>query len=299
MALFIAVVLNIVVHGSKFIHFLKAGLIGAAFQGVFGAIGDRFREVTFLSAEHLSKSLAHDLAGGLQSVVSGGKFGHGFIGAGAAQFAAPGISTIGKGAKAYRGVRVAVAGIVGGATSSALGGNFAAGAFSAAFARQFNDEKHIDDNSDPVVRTLKTLKAYGRVAAGGLQITAGKGMCATVALCTIGAPLLAQGAGNVGGGVSDYLEVLGVESNFNITERLYDSISPGNGRSTFVAVDIASGLGGFAASFRQVPVVLRHQSLPITAYTTAPAYRVQGTPLPDIVNDAGQITLSYKGITEK
>ena len=34
-----------------------------------------------------------------------------------------------------------MAGIVGGATSSALGGDFAAGAFSASFARLFNDEK--------------------------------------------------------------------------------------------------------------------------------------------------------------
>ena len=39
--------------------------------------------------------------------------------------------------------------------------------------------------------------------------------------------------------------------------------------------------------------------MPITAYTTAPAYRVQGTSVYSLTNDTGQIAMSYRGITEK
>ena len=56
---------------------------------------------------------------------------------------------------------MAVAGIVGGATSSALGGDFAAGAFSAAFARQFNDEEHIQQYKKALQKSIDSLKAVG------------------------------------------------------------------------------------------------------------------------------------------
>ena len=57
-----------------------------------------------------------------------------------------------------------MAGIVGGATSSALGGDFAAGAFSASFARLFNDEKkgHGLNEDAEELRTYYDNKPTGR-----------------------------------------------------------------------------------------------------------------------------------------
>lgn len=43
----------------------------------------------------------------------------------------------------------------------------------------------------------------------GLQLTVGKGICPTVALCTLGVPLLARGTGNAGGGDRNYFGGLG------------------------------------------------------------------------------------------
>ena len=152
-------------------------------------------------------------------------------------------------------------------------------------------------DSDPVVRVLKTLKAYGRMAAGGLQVVAGKGMCATVALCSVGAPLAAQGVGNIGGGASDYLEVLGYKTDFNVTQQAYEALSTGNGEKIFLSVDVATGVAGLAAGLRQVPVAI-DRGMTITQYTTVSAYRVEGTTAPAILNDILQTANSTNGLTE-
>ena len=170
---------------------------------------------------------------------------------------------------------------------------------SAAFKWLFNHESEKDyDSSDPIIRVLKSLESYGRIAAGGLQVTAGKGMCATVLLCTIGAPLTAQGVGNIGGGKSDYLDILGLETDLNITGTFYETISLGNGDTIFMAVDVATGFAGLAAGLRQVPVVIKHESLPLTSYTTMPAFKVQGTTIPALLNDVGQIGLSLQNMDD-
>ena len=67
--------------GAEASDILRGAAINIAFQGVFGSIGETFGEVDFLSADHLSKTLAHGIAAGVQSVANGGQFGHGFIAA--------------------------------------------------------------------------------------------------------------------------------------------------------------------------------------------------------------------------
>ena len=67
--------------GAEASDILRGAAINIAFQGVFGSIGDTFGEVDFLSADHLSKTLAHGIVAGVQSVANGGQFGHGFIAA--------------------------------------------------------------------------------------------------------------------------------------------------------------------------------------------------------------------------
>ncbi|WP_168927466.1 RHS repeat-associated core domain-containing protein [Nitrincola alkalilacustris] len=147
---------------------------------------------------------------------------------------------------------------------------------------------------DPIVRVLKTLIAYGRMAGGGLQVAAGKGMCASGILCSIGAPLATQGAGNIGAGVSDYLEILGYKTDLNATKHAYDLISEGNGEKIFSCADLATGAAGLAAGFRQVPVVI-DKGLTITQYTKVFAYKVEGTPLPAIGLDLIGTVESGKG----
>jgi hypothetical protein len=93
-----------------------------------------------------AKILAHGAAGGVMSSLQGGKFGNGFLSAGVAEAASPGIdrldsqNPIGQSISAQR---VIAAAIVGGTTSVIAGSKFGNGALTAAFGRAFNEEAKI------------------------------------------------------------------------------------------------------------------------------------------------------------
>jgi hypothetical protein len=81
--------------------------------------------------------LAHGIAGGVMSVLQGGKFGSGFLSAGFVELAGPMIGKINSTAG-----QVAAAAIIGGTASVLSGGKFANGAMTGAFSYAFNKLAH-------------------------------------------------------------------------------------------------------------------------------------------------------------
>ncbi len=106
---------------------LKGALIGAFTGGLFGELHNM--------AQGFDKVLAHGAVGGIGSVLSGGKFGHGFLAAGLTQSLGGKIDAI----KTKLG-RVVAAAALGGTVSKLTGGKFANGALTAAFSRALNHE---------------------------------------------------------------------------------------------------------------------------------------------------------------
>lgn len=102
--------------------------------------------------------VAHGFVGGTMSVAQGGKFGHGFVSAGASAGSGPwidGMDSIGAGG------RIAVAALVGGTVSAATGGKFANGAVTAAFSQAFNGEQpHGDEEVLPGCRKGQNCWGY-------------------------------------------------------------------------------------------------------------------------------------------
>ena len=136
---------------------LRGALAGAFTAGMFHEIGTQFQSMTdsagVLSAgARIGKTFAHGIAGGISSVLNGGKFGHGFASAGFTQAFSGAIDKIGgrignitKGdyfSTANRTMRIMASAVVGGTASSITGGKFANGAVTGAFSRGFNDEAH-------------------------------------------------------------------------------------------------------------------------------------------------------------
>ncbi|WP_148040951.1 hypothetical protein [Montanilutibacter psychrotolerans] len=133
---------------------MQGAITGAISAGLFAGIGSYFDSARWANAPSGSgafgsgltwggygaKSLSHGVAGGVMSSMQGGKFGHGFASAGAAQAFSPMIDTIGNNSPSYAPKRIAAAAIAGGATSMLSGGKFANGAITAAFSRALNDE---------------------------------------------------------------------------------------------------------------------------------------------------------------
>lgn len=142
-------------------NIMKGALMGFISGAAFSAIGLAFSDcgatcagATFgtklNSAAFAGKVLAHGAAGGVMSVLQGGKFGHGFASAGVTQAFAGAIDSIGgnMGSSEWasagnRALRIASAAVVGGTASSMSGGKFANGALTGAFSRAFNDEAHV------------------------------------------------------------------------------------------------------------------------------------------------------------
>jgi RHS repeat-associated protein len=112
---------------------LRGALVGALTGAAFGALHN-------MSAGAL-KVAAHGVAGGVSSVLSGGKFGHGFLSAGVTQAlgnvkglftnAPQGIDRISNAVKAA---------VIGGTISEITGGKFTNGAITGAFSRLLNDD---------------------------------------------------------------------------------------------------------------------------------------------------------------
>jgi len=117
---------------------IMGGISGAFFAGA-GEIGDAFGTLAGVAA--------NGTAGGLMSMMNGGKFGRGFVTAGITKFAGSigggkfGISDKGMGGMF---ARVGIAGAIGGVASRVMGGDFWSGFRTGAFQRLFNDESHGD-----------------------------------------------------------------------------------------------------------------------------------------------------------
>lgn len=114
--------------------------IGQTFADLSIGSGSGFLGSGLTSGQFAAKALTHGIAGGVMSVIQGGKFGHGFVSAAGAQLASPMIDQIGGGHPSYAGARIVAAAIVGGTMSALTGGKFASGALTAAFGRAFNSE---------------------------------------------------------------------------------------------------------------------------------------------------------------
>ena len=132
---------------------LRGALVGAFTAGAFHGVGTTFEGFGKLTLGlKAAKVLAHGLVGGISSVLSGGKFGHGFASAGLTQAFSGAIDKIGGRignitsgsyfSTANRALRIVASAVVGGTTSHITGGKFANGAITGAFSRGFNDEAH-------------------------------------------------------------------------------------------------------------------------------------------------------------
>jgi hypothetical protein len=119
---------------------LKGALVGAFSGATFHQIGGAFTEGAggFLEAGGLGHIGTHAVTGGVISVLSGGKFGHGFLSAGLTK-AINVNRMIGTAAK-DAGLRIVSAATIGGTISKITGGTFANGATTAAFAQALNGE---------------------------------------------------------------------------------------------------------------------------------------------------------------
>ena len=99
--------------------------------------GDTISNTGLTAGEFGAKVLEHGIAGGVMSVLQGGKFGNGFVSAGFSEAVSPVVGEVGD--KVEQGV---AASLVGGTASALSGGKFADGAASAAFGFAFNETMH-------------------------------------------------------------------------------------------------------------------------------------------------------------
>ena len=117
---------------------LKGALVGALTAGAFHGVGTHFKGLGKLtSGLKATKVLAHGVVGGISSVLSGGKFGHGFASAGFTQALGGAIDGI-----PTKTGQIIASAVVGGTVSEVTGGKFANGAITGAFSRAFNDAAH-------------------------------------------------------------------------------------------------------------------------------------------------------------
>ena len=99
------------------------------------------------------KVLAHATAGGVISVLQGGKFGHGFVSAGVAE---AGASTI-DGNLHSKFAKVAASAMVGGSVSYLAGGKFGNGAATGAMQMAFNELAH---GTPPIDSAIEGAPGY-------------------------------------------------------------------------------------------------------------------------------------------
>ncbi len=135
---------------------LKAGAIAGASAYAFHSVGDYFNltpvqafstmplnEAAVYSAESI---VTHGMVGGVMSVLSGGNFGSGFVGAGLSTGLS--LTSLAPGSGfGMEATRIALAAAAGGTASELTGGKFANGAISAAFSQAFNEEMDHSDKS--------------------------------------------------------------------------------------------------------------------------------------------------------
>ena len=108
--------------------------------------------------------ISFTVVGGLRSELSGGRFRDGALGALAAQLATPTISQVPGEGNLGKAFRTMIAAALGGAVSESMGGDFGAGALSAAFTWLFNHESAKEEPSDVPKLTPEEFKArYGKI----------------------------------------------------------------------------------------------------------------------------------------
>jgi len=126
--------------GGNFGDALLAAAQAAAFAALTYKVGDAYFQKygnNLSNFAKVTKTLAHGVVGGVQSVVRGGSFRSGFLAGGfAAAVSASGI--VGRFETAAG--RITAAAVAGGVGSVLGGGKFANGAVTGAFQRLFNDE---------------------------------------------------------------------------------------------------------------------------------------------------------------
>ncbi|WP_125564710.1 RHS repeat-associated core domain-containing protein [Pseudoalteromonas rubra] len=156
---------------------LKNGAISAASAYAFQQIGKHFKakfgikpgsNLSFADLElgqQLQWAGSHALVGGVTSVLSGGKFGHGFIAAGFTKMAM-GNAGFNMNNRAWTAIagRTAVAAIVGGTASAITGGKFSNGARTAAMMHLLNAEGRGAFEAKQQRRTLAITKEQRRFA---------------------------------------------------------------------------------------------------------------------------------------
>ncbi len=131
---------------------VKGGLYGAFGGAAFFGVGSAFTQANagwaytgkqLNSIGMVTKTVSHGAVGGVMSDLQGGKFGHGFVSAGATQAISPQIDRIGS-----MPGRVVAAAALGGTVSAVTGGKFANGAVTGAFSQAFNNEAHSRGRQD-------------------------------------------------------------------------------------------------------------------------------------------------------
>ena len=125
---------------------LQGGLKGAFTGGLFAGIGNYAAAVG--ASGSIGHVLAHAVAGGVDSALQGGKFGHGFISAGVGKAASPWVDSLGGDGFGATLAEATVTGLIAGTVSVATGGKFGHGASTAAFAYALNQALTAAANSD-------------------------------------------------------------------------------------------------------------------------------------------------------
>jgi RHS repeat-associated protein len=116
---------------------LKGALVGAFTGAMFGGIHDGFAGKAISAGMKVGKTLLHGIAGGIGSVLNGGKFGHGFVAAGFTQSISQGGDVFVDGDRLGNAIKAAA---IGGTASAITGGKFGNGAVTGAFSRLLNDD---------------------------------------------------------------------------------------------------------------------------------------------------------------
>lgn len=128
------------VNGGNILQGIVTGGISGAALSAVGASGTFGYSLGDGAGQLAMNALGNGVVGGITNILSGGKFGHGFIAAGLSAFGKPGIrKAFGTGAGALPW-RVGARAILGGTISTMTGGKFANGAATAAFSQLFNEE---------------------------------------------------------------------------------------------------------------------------------------------------------------
>ncbi|MBS0458438.1 MAG: RHS repeat-associated core domain-containing protein, partial [Proteobacteria bacterium] len=143
---------------------LKGGIEGAFSAGLFYGIGEQFQMGRALTGpEEVAKVLEHGIAGGVMSVLEGGKFGSGFASAGLTCAAMPLAGNSGNVV-----VRSVEGALIGGTISEATGGKFVNGAISGAIQGAMEEpQSHNSGDTDAGSENLSTDNGDGAPRSAG------------------------------------------------------------------------------------------------------------------------------------